>query len=70
MFLRIIVKEIIIHNVLKTIRVGNDFFILAQIKREDVRRVKKCNHHISLLKIKLGIMIAAFAIQAANSMTL
>jgi len=36
-FLKIIVNEIIIHKVLKTISVGNDFFILDQIKRDDVK---------------------------------
>jgi hypothetical protein len=70
MFLRIIVREIIIHNVLKTMSVGSDFFILAQINREDVRSVKKCNHQTSFPKIKPGMIIAALAIQAANSITL
>jgi len=69
-FLKIIVNEIIIHNVLKTISVGNDFFILDQIKRDDVKRVKKCNHQISLPKINPGTMMAALAIHAANSITL
>ncbi len=70
MFLRIIVKEIIIHKVLKTISVGNDFFILAQIKRDEVSRVRKCSCQISLPKIKPGMIIAALAIQALNSITL
>jgi hypothetical protein len=50
--------------------VGSDFFILAHINRDEVKRVKKCNHHISLPKIKPGTIIAAFAIQAENSITL
>jgi hypothetical protein len=69
-FLIIIVNEIIIHNVLKTIKVGRDFLILDQIKRDDVKRVKKCNHHISLPKTNPGTMIAALAIQAVNSIVL
>jgi len=70
MFLRIIVKEIIIHKVLKIISVGSDFFMLAQIKSDEVNKVKKCNHHISFPKTKPGIIIAALAIQAENSVTL
>jgi hypothetical protein len=70
MCLRIIVKEITIHNVLKTIKVGKDFFILAHINNDDVHKVKKCNHHISLPNTKPGTMIAALAIQAANSIVL
>jgi hypothetical protein len=65
-----IVNEIIIQIVLNTIRVGNDFLILAHIKRDDVQRVIKCNHQISLPKTNPGIMIAALAIQADNSITL
>ena len=49
MFRRIIVKEMTIHKVLKTMRVGNDFLILAHINNDEVPNVKKCNHHISLL---------------------
>jgi hypothetical protein len=56
--------------VLKTIRVGSDFLILAQIKRDDVKRVKKCNHQISLPNTKPGTMIAALAIQAEHSIVL
>ena len=41
MFLTIIVKDIIIQIVLKIIRVGNDFLILAQINSEEVASVKK-----------------------------
>lgn len=70
MFLTIIVREMIIQIVLKTIKVGNDFLILAHINKQDVVSVKKCNHHISLPNIKPGTMIEAFAIQAANSIVL
>ena len=41
MFLTIIVKDMIIQMVLNTIKVGNDFFILAQINSEEVASVKK-----------------------------
>lgn len=64
------VNEIIIHNVLKTINVGNDFLILAQIKRLDVSSVRKCMYHNSIPKIRPGTMIIALAIQAANSIVL
>jgi len=64
------VKEIIIQIVLKTINVGNDFLILAHINSDDVVSVKKCNHQISLPKTKPGIITAALAIQAANSILL
>jgi hypothetical protein len=70
MFLKIIVKEILIQIVLKTIRVGSDFFILAHIKRDEVSKVKKCNHQISTPNTSPGIMIAALAIQAENSIVL
>lgn len=70
MCLRIIVKEIIIHNVLKTIRVGNDLRILAHINKDDVNNVIKCNHHISLPNTNPGTMMAALAIQAHNSIVL
>jgi hypothetical protein len=70
MFLTIIVKDIIIQIVLNMIRVGKDFFMLAHINNDDVIRVMKCNHHISIPNINPGIMIKAFAIQAANSITL
>lgn len=66
----IIVNEMIIHIVLNTISVGNDFFMLAQINNDDVVSVKKCNHHISIPNIKPGTMITALAIHAANSITL
>jgi hypothetical protein len=52
------------------IRVGKDFLMLAHINNDDVTRVIKCNHHISIPNINPGIMIKAFAIQAANSITL
>ncbi len=41
MFLTIIVKDMIIQMVLKIIKVGNDFFMLAQINKEEVVSVKK-----------------------------
>jgi hypothetical protein len=63
----IIVDDIIIHKVLKIIRVGRDFFILTHIRREDVVKVRKCNHHISIPNTKDGTMIRALADQAANS---
>ena len=37
----IIVNEIIIHTMLKTISVGNDFLILAHINNDDVTNVIK-----------------------------
>ena len=70
MFLRIIVKEITIQIVLNTINVGKDFLMLAHINSDDVVSVKKCNHHISFPKTKPGIITAALAIQAANSILL
>jgi hypothetical protein len=70
MFLKIIVKEIMIQTVLKTINVGNDFLMLAHINRDDVVNVKKCNHHISLPKTNPGTITVALAIQAANSILL
>jgi hypothetical protein len=70
MFLKIIVKEIMIQTVLKTINVGNDFLMLAHISNDDVVSVKKCNHQISLPKTRPGTIIAALDIQAANSIVL
>jgi hypothetical protein len=70
MFLIIIVKDITIHIVLKTIKVGNDFLILAHINSDDVISVIKCNHQISIPKSNPGIMIAALAIQAESSIIL
>jgi hypothetical protein len=56
--------------VLKTIRAGSDFLILAQINNDDVNSVTKCNHHISTPNIKPGTIIIALAIQADSSITL
>jgi hypothetical protein len=70
MFLIIIVKDMIIQIVLNIINVGNDFLILAHINSDDVSNVTKCNHHISIPKTNPGIIIAALAIQADNSITL
>jgi hypothetical protein len=56
--------------VLKTINVGNDFFILAQINKEDVVKVTKCKYQISIPNINPGTIIIAFAIQAENSIKL
>jgi len=50
--------------------VGSDFFILAHINKDEVKSVKKCNHHISFWNTKPGMMIAALAIQARNSVML
>ncbi len=60
----------IIHNVLNTINVGSDFLMLAQINNEDVSKVKKCIYHNSIPNNKLGTMMIALAIQAANSIVL
>ena len=60
----------IIQIVLKTIKVGRDFLILAQINNDDVVRVMKCNHHTSIPNINPGTIIKAFAIHAENSITL
>jgi hypothetical protein len=70
MCLIIIVSDIIIHNVLNTISVGNDFLILAQINNDDVSNVKKCIYQSSTPNIKPGTIIIALAIQAANSIML
>lgn len=64
------VSEMMIQSVLNTMRVGRDFFILAQISSEDVTSVTKCNHQISIPKISPGTMTMALAIQAENSITL
>jgi hypothetical protein len=56
--------------VLKTINVGNDFFMLAQINKDDVANVRKWKYHISIPNINPGTIITAFAIHAANSITL
>jgi hypothetical protein len=70
MCFKIIVNDMIIHNVLNTINVGKDFLILAQINNEDVSKVKKCIYHNSIPNIKPGTMMIALAIQAANSIVL
>jgi hypothetical protein len=56
--------------VLNAINVGSDFLMLAQINNEEVIKVKKCNHHISLPITSPGIIIAAFANHAKNSIVL
>jgi hypothetical protein len=70
MCFKIIVNDMIIHNVLNTINVGKDFLILAHINSEDVSKVKKCIYHNSIPNIKPGTIIIALAIQAANSIVL
>jgi hypothetical protein len=64
------VREIQIHNVLNRISVGKLFRILAQIRADDVARVRKCIYHNSTPNTKPGTMIIAFAIQAKNSIVL
>jgi hypothetical protein len=59
-----------IQIVLKSINVGNDFRIEAQIKAEEVASVKKCIYHNSTPNINPGIMIIALANHAANSIIL
>ena len=66
----IIVNEIIIHNVLKTINVGNDFLMLAHINNDDVIKVMKWKYHNSIPKTNPGTIMIALAIQAANSIIL
>ena len=65
-----IVKEITIHIVLNKINVGNDFLILAQIRKLEVIKVKRWNHQISTPNTSPGIIIAALDIQAAASIIL
>jgi hypothetical protein len=65
-----IVKEIQIHIVLNKINVGSDFRIDAQINADDVANVRKCIYHNSIPNINPGIIMIAFAIQAAASMIL
>jgi Cu/Ag efflux protein CusF len=65
-----IVSDMQIHIVLNKINVGNDFLIDAQINADDVANVKKCIYHNSIPNINPGIMIIAFAIQAAASIVL
>jgi|LakMenE01Jun11ns_1017448.scaffolds.fasta_scaffold9616655_1 hypothetical protein len=70
MCFKIIVNDMIIHNVLNTINVGSDFLILAQINSEDVANVKKCMYHNSTPNIKPGTIIIALAIHEENSIVL
>jgi hypothetical protein len=56
--------------VLKAINVGKSFLIDAQINNEDVSSVRKCIYQTSTPKIKPGMIIIAFANQAANSIVL
>jgi Cu/Ag efflux protein CusF len=65
-----IVSDMQIHIVLNKINVGNDFLIDAQINADDVANVKKCIYHNSIPNINPGMMIIAFAIQAAASIVL
>jgi hypothetical protein len=65
-----IVNDMQIQIVLNTTKVGKLFLILAHIKADDVVKVKKCNHHISIPNISPGIIIRALAIQAHNSIIL
>jgi hypothetical protein len=59
-----------IHTLLKAIRVGKSFLIEAQIKREDVRSVRKCIYQSSIPNTNPGIMIMAFVNHDANSIVL
>jgi hypothetical protein len=65
-----IANDIQIHIVLNRINVGKLFLIDAQIKRDDVNRVRKCIYHNSIPNIKPGTMIIALAIQEQNSIIL
>jgi hypothetical protein len=65
-----IASDIHIQIVLKAIKVGRLFLILAHIKADEVVKVKKCNHHISTPNIKPGIRITALASHAAASILL
>jgi hypothetical protein len=56
--------------VLNKIRVGNDFFILAQINNDEVSNVKKCIYQSSIPNINPGMIIIALANQDANSIIL
>jgi hypothetical protein len=56
--------------VLNAISVGKSFLIDAHINNEDVSNVRKCIYQSSTPKIKPGIIIIAFANQAANSIVL
>jgi hypothetical protein len=59
-----------VHMVLNPTNVGSSFLLLAQIKVNDVNRVKKYNHQTLIPKIRPGIMIMALAVQDANSTVL
>jgi len=56
--------------VLNPTNVGNNFFSEAQTSAMLVHKLKKYNHHISILKIKPGIIMIAFANHASASTTL
>jgi hypothetical protein len=56
--------------VLNPTNVGNSFLFEAQIKVNDVNKVKKYSHQTLMPKIKPGIMITALAVQDANSTVL
>jgi hypothetical protein len=64
------VREIQIHIVLNRISVGKLFLILAQIREDEVARVKKCIYHNSIPNTNPGTMMIAFAIQLQNSIVL
>jgi hypothetical protein len=59
-----------IHIVLNAISVGNDFFILAQIKSDEVIIVRMWNCHISIPNNNPGMIIIPFAHHAQASMIL
>jgi len=65
-----IVREMQIQMVLKSISVGRLFFIEAQISKEEVRRVRKWRYQSSIPKTSPDTMIIALAIQLQNSMIL
>jgi hypothetical protein len=56
--------------VLKPIRVGKSFLLLAQIKVKLVASVRKYSHHTCMPKISPGTMITALASQLTNSTVL
>jgi hypothetical protein len=59
-----------IHSVLNATSVGNSFLLLAQINVRLVKSATMYNCHMLIPKISAGIIIAAFAIQLAASITL
>ena len=63
-------QEIQAQMVLNPTSVGSSFFSLAQIRVNDVARVKKYSHHIEMPNIKPGMMMQALAAQDANSTVL